>query len=84
VNKDEELKAKAKVIKSVKSVGEKTTMTLLAVMPELGSANRREIAALAGLAPYAKTCGKTNKRRTTSAGRPIVKRMLFMCAMVAV
>jgi transposase len=51
VNKDEELKAKAKVIKSVKSVGEKTTMTLLAAMPELGNANRREIAALAGLAP---------------------------------
>jgi transposase len=51
MNKDEELKAKAKAISSVKSVGEKTTMTLLAVMPELGKANRREIAALAGLAP---------------------------------
>ncbi|MCA6073060.1 MAG: transposase, partial [Endomicrobium sp.] len=80
VNKDKELKAKAEAISSVKSVGEKTTMTLLAVMPELGKANRREIAALAGLAPYANDSGKTSKRRRTSAGRPLVKRMLFMCA----
>jgi transposase len=59
-------------------------MTLLAVMPELGKANRREITALAGLAPYANDSGKTSKRRRTSAGQPLVKRMLFMCAMVAI
>jgi transposase len=53
-------------------------------MPELGKANRREIAALAGLAPYANDSGKTSKRRRTSAARPLVKRMLFMCAMGAV
>jgi hypothetical protein len=34
---------------------------------ELGKANRREIAALAGLAPYANDSGKTSKRRRTSA-----------------
>jgi transposase len=73
MNKDEELKAKAKAISSVKSAGEKTTITLLAVMPELGKANRREIAALAGLAPYTNDSGKTSKRRRTSAGRPLVK-----------
>ncbi|WP_374133598.1 transposase, partial [Candidatus Endomicrobiellum pyrsonymphae] len=44
----------------------------------------REIAALAGLAPYANDSGKSSKRRRTSAGRPLVKRMLFMCAMGAV
>jgi transposase len=49
-DKNKELKDKAAVIKSVKSVGDKTTMTLLAGLPELGQANRREIAALAGLA----------------------------------
>jgi len=83
-NKDEELKEKAKVIKSVKSVGEKTTMTLLASMPELGKANRRQIAALAGLAPYANDSGQTSFKRRTTAGRPVVKQMLFMCAMVAI
>jgi transposase len=84
LSKDEELKQKAKVIKSVKSVGDKTAMTLLAYMTELGKANRRQIAALAGLAPYANDSGQTSFKRRTSAGRPIVKRMLFMCALVAI
>jgi transposase len=81
---DKELNAKAKVIKSVKSIGKKTTMSLLAAMPELGKANRREIAALAGLAPYANESGKTSKKRKTTVGRPLVKQMLFMCALTAI
>jgi transposase len=46
-----------KVISSVKSVGQKTSMTLLASLPELGFAKRRVIASLAGLAPYANNSG---------------------------
>ncbi|GHT76903.1 hypothetical protein AGMMS50222_10110 [Endomicrobiia bacterium] len=41
MDKDEQLKAKAKAISSVKSVGEKTTMTLLALMPKLQSYRKR-------------------------------------------
>jgi transposase len=84
IDKDKELKAKAQAINSVKSVGDKTTMILLAALPELGRANRREIAALAGVAPYANDSGTLNMRRRTSCGRPIVKKMLFMCALVAI
>ena len=84
MDKDEQLKEKAKTINSVKSVGDKTTMTLLALMPELGKANRREIAALAGLAPYANDSGSSNKKRHTAMGRPLAKKMLFMCAMSAI
>ena len=79
-----ELKNKAKLISSVKSVGKKTTMTLLAALPELGPINRRQIAALAGLAPFANDSVSSFKRRTTSHGRPLVKRSLFMCALVAI
>jgi transposase len=43
INNTQELKQKAKVISCVKSVGQKTTMTLLAALPELGFANRRQI-----------------------------------------
>ena len=82
--KDEELKEKAKVIQGVKAVGEKTTITLLAALPELGKANRRQIAALAGLAPYPNDSGQSSFRRRTTCGRPVVKRMLFMCALVAI
>jgi transposase len=81
---DKELKEKSKVIGSIKSVGEKTTMVLLATMPELGFANRRQIAALAGLAPFAKDSGSSSGKRKTGVGRAIVKRMLFMCALVAI
>jgi transposase len=84
IDKDKELKEKAKVIDSVKSVGDNTTMILLAALPELGRANRREIAALAGVAPYANDSGALNKRRMTSSGRPLVKKTLFMCALVAI
>lgn len=84
IDKDKELKEKAQAISSVKSVGDKTTMTLLAALPELGRANRREIAALAGLAPYANDSGTLYMRRRTSYGRPLVKKMLFMCALVAI
>jgi transposase len=55
-------------------------MTLLAAMPELGNANRSQIAALAGLAPYVNDSGKTYNRRRTSAGRQSLKRMLFTSA----
>jgi transposase len=53
-------------------------MTLLAALPELGLINRRQIAALAGLAPFANNSG------SSSLGRPLVKRSLFMCALVAI
>jgi transposase len=84
INKDEELKAKFKTIVSIKAVGEQTAATLIATMPELGKLNRREIAALAGVAPFANESGGSAKRRKTGIGRPLVKEMLFMCAMVAV
>jgi transposase len=84
IDKDEELKEKAKVIDSVKSVGEKTTLTLLALFPELGKINRRQAAALAGLAPYSNDSGTISGRRKTGIGRPLVKRTLFMCVMSAI
>jgi transposase len=84
IDKDEELKEKAKVIDSVKSVGEKTTLTLLALFPELGKINRRQAAALAGLAPYANDSGTNSNKRKTGIGRPPVKRALFMCVMSAI
>jgi transposase len=59
-------------------------MTLLASLPELGLINPRQIAALAGLASFANDSGSFSKRRPTSHGRPLVKRCLFMCALVAI
>lgn len=84
---DDELMSKLyEVITSFKGVGDKTAMTLLAFLPELGTVNRRKVAALAGLAPFAKDSGKMTGYRTTKGkgGRPQLKNMLFLCAMTAV
>src|SRR5439155_10797811 len=52
IMQDQELCQKAQKLTSVKGVGERTAALLLAQMPELGTLNRREAAALAGLAPF--------------------------------
>jgi transposase len=84
IDKDPELKEKAEIIDSVKSIGEKTTLTLITLFPELGKINRRQAASLAGLAPYAKDSGSIHNKRKTGIGRPLVKSALFMCVMTAI
>jgi transposase len=70
-------------IRGIVGIGETTAAALLALLPELGTLNRREIAALAGLAPHPNQSGATDAYRRTRGGRPEVKRVLFMAAMVA-
>ena len=53
-------------------------------MPELGSLNRRQAAALAGVAPYAKDSGTLSSHRFTRNGRKGVKNILFLAALVAI
>jgi transposase len=73
----------AKVIRGIIGIGATTAAALLALMPELGTLNRREAAALSGLAPHPQQSGSSDAYRRTRGGRPEVKRMLFMAAMVA-
>ncbi len=72
-----------KAIRGIVGIGPTTAAALLALLPELGTLNRREIAALAGLAPHPNQSGQTDSYRRTRGGRPEVKRVLFMAAMVA-
>ena len=53
-------------------------MILLSLLPELGKLNRREIAALSGLAPYPNDSGTIHARRKTRTGRKQVERALFI------
>jgi len=68
---------------AIKGVGDKTAAALIALMPELGSLDRRKAAALAGLAPHPKQSGDAEGYRRTRGGRPEVKRILFMAALSA-
>lgn len=68
---------------SVPGVGVATARTLLAELPELGSLDRRQIAALAGLAPWTRQSGKWKGKSFIGGGRSKVRAALFMAALVA-
>lgn len=71
------------LLASVPGIGKTIARTLLAELPELGRLDRRQIAALAGLAPYTRQSGKWRGKSFTSGGRAAVRSALFMGAMVA-
>lgn len=66
-----------------KGVGDKTATAIITTMPELGKLNRREAAALAGLAPINRDSGTSRGRRFTHGGRTEAKTALFMAAISA-
>lgn len=84
IDKQPELKIRAKVLKSIPGVGETTANMLVAEMPELGRLNRRQIAMLVGLAPINRDSGTLRGKRMTGGGRKSVRTRLFMPALVAV
>jgi transposase len=69
---------------SMPGIGPTVARTLLAEMPELGSLDRRQIAALAGLAPFTRKSGKWCGKSFIAGGRSSVRSALFMAALVAI
>jgi transposase len=69
---------------SVPGIGPKIARTLIAEIPELGQLDRREIAALTGVAPFNRDSGTMRGRRTISGGRPVVRNALFMSVLVSI
>ncbi len=67
---------------SVPGVGRITSLTLLAELPELGTLNRKKIAALVGVAPFNRDSGKYRGRRCIWGGRAEVRAVLYMAALV--
>lgn len=75
--------AKEDLLASVPGVGPVVARTLIAELPELGSLDRRKIAALVGLAPWTRQSGHWRGRSFIGGGRSAVRKTLFMAAMVA-
>ena len=71
------------LLRTVPGVGEQLSLTLLANLPELGTLNRREIAALVGVAPYNRDSGTRRGKRAVWGGRSRVRAVLYMGALVA-
>jgi transposase len=74
---------KEDLLRSVKGVGKQTARTLFAELPELGTLDRKQIASLAGLAPYTRQSGKWRGKSMIGGGRKAVRTALYMAALTA-
>lgn len=77
-------RAREDLLASVPGVGPTIARTLIAELPELGSLDRRQAAALVGLAPFTRQSGQWRGRSFIGGGRASVRSSLFMGAMVAI
>ena len=75
---------KLDLLTSVPGVGDVVARTLLAELPELGSVDRHQIAALAGVAPFSRDSGKRKGQRFVRAGRVQVRAPVYMACLVAI
>jgi len=75
---------KDKILQSVPGVGAKTSQMLIAVLPELGDLNRREIATLVGVAPFCRDSGKKVGQRCIKGGRADVRAALYLATFAAI
>jgi transposase len=78
------LRQRADLLSSVPGVGPVTSATLIAQLPELGALNRKEVAALVGVAPFNRDSGSHRGKRAIWGGRALVRAILYMSALVAV
>ncbi|WP_313507560.1 IS110 family transposase [Stutzerimonas nitrititolerans] len=67
-----------KQLSAIAGIGPVTVASLLAYLPELGQLSRRQIAALAGLAPYNNDSGQHSGKRCIKGGRASIRRVLYM------
>lgn len=71
-----------RLLQSAPGIGPINAASLMARLPELGRLSSRQIAALAGLAPFDRESGTTRKKGRCSGGRSAVKRSLYLAALV--
>ena len=71
------------ILQSTPGIGIVTSLTLLSFLPELGTLNRRQIAALVGLAPLNRDSGKSHGKRCIWGGRANIRSVLYMATLSA-
>ena len=72
------------LLTSVPGIGDVTAQALIADLPELGRLDRRQIAALVGVAPITRESGQWRGQRRIGGGRAVVRRALYMATVVAI
>jgi len=84
VERHSEWRRKRDLLISMPGIGTVVASTLLGDLPELGTLNRREVAALTGVAPFNRDSGKLRGKRRIRGGRAHSRTALFLSAMVAI
>jgi len=84
VKKDEQLEHRFNILISIPGLGEMTLITILSEMPELGTMDKRQTAALAGLAPITRQSGTWQGKGFIRGGRANLRQALYMPALVAI
>lgn len=80
---DLDLRQRVECLDAIDGVGVRTSLLVLAQMPELGQLNRQQTGALAGLAPWTRESGTMKGKRCIGGGRPNVRTALYMAALSA-
>ncbi len=83
VKVDQDLSRRFDILSSVPGLGPVSIITMLAEMPELGSMDKRQTAALAGLAPITRQSGTWKGKSFIGGGRAVLRKALYMPALVA-
>ena len=83
IREHESFRLTDELLQSVPSIGNVSSSTLIALLPELGSLSHRKIAALAGLAPFNDDSGSWSGRRRIWGGRAEVRNVLYMATVSA-
>jgi len=81
---DPELAEKSRLLRTMPGVGRVVAATILAELPELGHLDRKRIAALVGVAPFADDSGKRSGKRWVRGGRADLRAVLYMATLTAV
>lgn len=83
IDADAILRRRQQVLEGVPGIGRRVSRVLVSELPELGELNRREIAALVGVAPFNDDSGSRRGQRHIRGGRPWVRSALYMATLVA-
>lgn len=83
LSEDARLRRLSEALQAEEGVGLQTAAALLAYLPELGTLNRQQVAALVGLAPFNRDSGTAEGKRAISGGRRRLRRALYMAAITA-
>lgn len=83
IDQTPDFKSKDEILRSAPGIGEITAAILLSDLPELGSLDRKKIAALVGVAPFNDDSGRHRGKRRIKGGRPSVRKILYMATLTA-